>query len=417
MSVVAVVGQLFAFSISVLLARHLSVDAFEAYVVAAALYLLLLALAAQGLDKYALRLMPGKFDRGQWQLAGDYFVFALTRILVGAVVVGILAAIWAREVREFPPGTLRAVYVSCATVPVGVLVHFLSAVLSATGDCVRSAATTLLLVPAVTLALIGIGVAASLEMSGATSIACWAAGWLVALVVVGRWVHLAWTGPRGRISDGSVRPPWRQDAFPFWFHRLAMGVVAQIAVLMLDWLQPSAAATGAYAAAMSLATVAAVLAVSTNRMYGREFSILMERNEYPAIYRVCLHRLQWLLPTLGVFLLVTLLFAPQLMKLFRPEFALEGTAALRILALTTATTVVLGVAPTYLKYQRQSRITFVALGACALLQVGLLLALVPRLEATGAAIAYMLSMLLMYGYLTSVALGQLRRRMRGLPPD
>lgn len=417
MSVVAVVGQLFAFSISVLLARHLSVDAFEAYVVAAALYLLLLALAAQGLDKYALRLMPGKFDRGQWQLAGDYFVFALTRILVGAVVVGILAAIWAREVREFPPGTLRAVYVSCATVPVGVLVHFLSAVLSATGDCVRSAATTLLLVPAVTLALIGVGVAASLEMSGATSIACWAAGWLVALVVVGRWVHLAWTGPRGRISDGSVRPPWRQDAFPFWFHRLAMGVVAQIAVLMLDWLQPSAAATGAYAAAMSLATVAAVLAVSTNRMYGREFSILMERNEYPAIYRVCLHRLQWLLPTLGVFLLVTLLFAPQLMKLFRPEFALEGTAALRILALTTATTVVLGVAPTYLKYQRQSRITFVALGACALLQVGLLLALVPRLEATGAAIAYMLSMLLMYGYLTSVALGQLRRRMRGLPPD
>lgn len=417
MSVVAVVGQLFAFSISVLLARHLSVDAFEAYVVAAALYLLLLALAAQGLDKYALRLMPGKFDRGQWQLAGDYFVFALTRILVGAVVVGILAAIWAREVREFPPGTLRAVYVSCATVPVGVLVHFLSAVLSATGDCVRSAATTLLLVPAVTLALIGIGVAASLEMSGATSIACWAAGWLVALVVVGRWVHLAWTGPRGRISDGSVRPPWRHDAFPFWFHRLAMGVVAQIAVLMLDWLQPSAAATGAYAAAMSLATVAAVLAVSTNRMYGREFSILMERNEYPAIYRVCLHRLQWLLPTLGVFLLVTLLFAPQLMKLFRPEFALEGTAALRILALTTATTVVLGVAPTYLKYQRQSRITFVALGACALLQVGLLLALVPRLEATGAAIAYMLSMLLMYGYLTSVALGQLRRRMRGLPPD
>lgn len=417
MSVVAVVGQLFAFSISVLLARHLSVDAFEAYVVAAALYLLLLALAAQGLDKYALRLMPGKFDRGQWQLAGDYFVFALTRILVGAVVVGILAAIWAREVREFPPGTLRAVYVSCATVPVGVLVHFLSAVLSATGDCVRSAATTLLLVPAVTLALIGIGVAASLEMSGATSIACWAAGWLVALVVVGRWVHLAWTGPRSRISDSAVTPPWRQDAFPFWFHRLAMGVVAQIAVLMLDWLQPSAAATGAYAAAMSLATVAAVLAVSTNRMYGREFSILMERNEYPAIYRVCLHRLQWLLPTLGVFLLVTLLFAPQLMKLFRPEFALEGTAALRILALTTATTVVLGVAPTYLKYQRQSRITFVALGACALLQVGLLLALVPRLEATGAAIAYMLSMLLMYGYLTSVALRQLRRRMRGLPSD
>ena len=417
MSAVAVVGQLFTFFISVVLARHLSVDAFEAYVVAAALYLLLLALAAQGLDKYALRLMPGKFDRGQWQLAGDYFVFALTRILVGAVLVGALAAIWAREVREFPPDTLRAVYLACAAVPVGVLVHFLSAVLSATGDCVRAAATTLLLVPAVTLVLVAISVAAPFEMTGAIGISCWIAGWLVALLVVGRWVHLAWTGPRGRISADSVRPSWRREALPFWSHRLAMGVVAQIAVLMLDWLQPSAAATGAYAAAMSMTTLAAVLAVSTNRMYGREFSILMERSNYRGIYHVCLHRLQWLLPTLGVFLLVTLPFAPQLMELFRPEFALEGTAALRILALTTATTVVLGVAPTYLKYQRQSRITFLALGSCALLQIGLLLILVPRLEATGAAVAYMVSMVAMYGYLTCVALGQLRRRIQGHLPN
>ena len=45
------------------------------------------------------------------------------------------------------------------------------------------------------------------------------------------------------------------------------------------------------------------------------------------------------------------------------------------------------------------------------------LALVPRLEATGAAIAYMVSMVAMYGYLSSVVMRQLHRSIRGLPSN
>ena len=56
------------------------------------------------------------------------------------------------------------------------------------------------------------------------------------------------------------------------------------------------------------------------------------------------------------------------LALFRPEFAQEGGAALRILAMTTAFTVLFSLAPTYLKYQKRDRITYaVVAGAAAMI--------------------------------------------------
>lgn len=415
---VGVTGQLVIFALSVAMARNLSVADFEAYVVAAALFLLMVAIAAQGLDKYALRLLPGKFDRGDWQLAADYVVFALRRVLVGALVVGLAGALWARYVREFPPGTLYAVYLACAGVPLGVLVCFLGAVLSATGDCARAAFLTLLLPPAVALLALGGAILLRLPLSGAVGIACWGVGWLVALLAVVARVQRAWSGPRRALARGVPRPGWRAAAMPFWLYRLAMGAVAHMAVILLDWLQPSAAATGAYAAAMSMAGVAAVLAVATNRVYARELSVLMERGDYTGVDRYRRQRLLWLVPVLVVFLLGAFLFTDDLLRLFRPQFVEEGRAAFRVLALSTAATVWLGVAPTYLKYQRHHRITFAVLTACAVIQLLLLVILVPGLEASGAAIAYMVSMMGMYGFLALYALRQLRaRRHQEQPPQ
>lgn len=416
LAVVGVIGQMITFVITITLARNLSPQGFESYVVAAAIYLLLLAVAAQGFDKYALRLMPGKFDRGQWALAADLFRFGFVRILAGAVIVGLVAAAWARYIRDFPPQTLRAVYLCCLFVPIGVVVNFLAAVLTATGRCTRAAIATLLLVPLVALVLVFLTLLWSLPLTGAVALACWGGGWLAALVVLCCWVHRAWAGARQGCTLDDRRPAWRRESLPFWLYRLVMGVVAQIAVVMLDWLQPSPTATGAYAAALSLASVAAVLAVATNRVYARELSVFMERGDYRAMDQYRRLRLLWLAPTLGAFVGVAFLFTDPLMELFRPEFAEEGGTAFRLLSLTIATTVLFGIAPTYFKYRGHNRLTFSTLGACALLQLVLLWLLVPPFEATGAAIAYMVSMLLMYGYLALVArfqLAALRRSTMG----
>ncbi|WP_160154191.1 hypothetical protein [Microbulbifer sp. ALW1] len=134
----------------------------------------------------------------------------------------------------------------------------------------------------------------------------------------------------------------------------------------------------------------------------------METGEYSAIRRLRIQRLQWLLPALGLFLFVSLTFAEEILGLFHPDFVAEGATAFRILAVTTSATVAMGVAPIYLKHRKQSRIIFPALAVAAVTQVALLLMLVPRLEATGAAIAYAISMVGLYAYFTLVSYSQMR---------
>jgi len=114
-------------------------------------------------------------------------------------------------------------------------------------------------------------------------------------------------------------------------------------------------------------------------------------------------RLRWLLPALAVFLVIAFALTHELLALFRPEFVKEGVAPLRILAAATAFSVLFALAPTYLKYRRRNRTTYLTVACAAAAQGMLLLLLVPRLGATGAAIAYAISMSGMYGVFALMA--------------
>jgi O-antigen/teichoic acid export membrane protein len=81
---------------------------------------------------------------------------------------------------------------------------------------------------------------------------------------------------------------------------------------------------------------------------------------------------------------------------FRPEFVDEGIAALQLLAVASATSMLFALAPTYLKYMRHNRATLGIVAGSAAIQVFLLVLLVPRFAATGAAFAYTVSTCGMY---------------------
>jgi|GEM_PF-2938396 len=100
---------------------------------------------------------------------------------------------------------------------------------------------------------------------------------------------------------------------------------------------------------------------------------------------------------------VTFAFTRELLMLFRPEFVNEGVVPLRLLAVATAFSVLFALAPTYLKYRQRDRATYVTVACAAVAQGILLLLLVPRLGATGAAIAYTISMCGMYGVFALMA--------------
>lgn len=413
LAAIAFAGHGIVFLINLVLARHLAVDEFENYVVAVAIFLLIVAITSQGLDKYALRIMPAKFSRQHHGHAAHYFLFSISRLIIGAIVVAALTLLWARELREFSPDALNAIYYSLLALPLGALTYYLCAVISATGDCVRAATVTYLFVPALTLAFIGIALLTSPQAKGAMGILCWLISWCFGLALATYWVKKAWPAEDGARKPEKVNFSWQREAMPFWFYRLSMVVIAQITIILLDWLQPSAAATGAYAAAMSTAGLAAVLAAATNRVYARELSIILETGDHAALRRLRVQRLQWMLPVLGLFLLVALIFTREILGLFQPDFVTEGTAAFRILAVTTSATVLMGVAPIYLKHRNQSRVIFPALALAALAQIALLIVLVPRFEATGAAIAYAISMMGLYSYFSVVGHRQVRAAESG----
>ncbi len=66
----AVVGQSVAYLLAVTRARQLGVDGFEAYAVASAAFTLMVMYTPRGLEKYALRLLPALFARGDWGRPG-----------------------------------------------------------------------------------------------------------------------------------------------------------------------------------------------------------------------------------------------------------------------------------------------------------------------------------------------------------
>jgi O-antigen/teichoic acid export membrane protein len=103
-------------------------------------------------------------------------------------------------------------------------------------------------------------------------------------------------------------------------------------------------------------------------------------------------RLLWVLPLIAAFLVAVLFFGREILELFRPEFVDDGVPALRILAWPTAFSVLFSMAPTYLNYRRRNRLVLGTTAGATGVQVLLLVALVPPLGATGAALAYAVAM-------------------------
>lgn len=409
LAALAFLGQCISYAVTLLLARHLGVEGFQAYAVASAVFILMAVVAPRGSEKYALRLLPVLIEQGEWARARGYMLFGLRRTLLTAMVLGALVGTWAAGVRELPDGTRLAILITLLSLPAGALVHYGLEVLSAWGHEFTALALFRIAVPGLVLGFVCTLLVSSVQISGAMAIACWGIAWLLVLLLMA-W-QITRVMPKGIFDAAPVEElnSWKKAAQPFFIYRLSAGLLAQSAIIALDWLQPSAAATSAYAAAASTVGLIAVLATATNRTYARQLSLLLERREYHTILVLRRKRLHWMLPLIGAFLLVSFVFTREVLALFGPDFVEEGVAALRLLSVTAAFTVLFALAPTYLKYRGRNSATYISVTCTAVLQVALLFVLVPRFGASGAAVAYTLSLCGMYAALAWMAHCELTR--------
>lgn len=403
LAILAVTGQAVAYSISIVLARQLEIDGFEAYAVASAAFTLMVVYAPRGLEKYSLRLLPALFERSDWERARGFLRFGLRRTFWNSVLVAAVVYVWVQYFSDFDPVIKLAIVVSCLALPSGALVHWGVEVLSANGRDILATAIFRVAVPATTLAFIGLLILLPIDLSGAMAVGGWGIAWTLALAVMVIPI-LRTTPPQvWRAKPTEEASTWAREARPFHIYRISLVLLAQVGVIALDRLYPSAAAVGAYAAAMGTVNLVLVLTTSTNRFYSRQLSIMLERRDYAGLYKVRRERLRWLLPTMALFLAAIFGFGREILGLFRPEFVEEGITALYLLAITAAISVLFSLAPTYLKYRKLNRSITKIVAGTAVLQLILLLLLVPRYAATGAAIAYAVSMCGMYGIFSQLA--------------
>jgi O-antigen/teichoic acid export membrane protein len=133
LATLAIAGQGLFYLLTVVLARRLGVDGFEAYSVAVAAVVLLASFATWGLEKYAMRVLPSLFERGDWARARGYVRFGLRRTLWTSLLVAtVLGVGWAWWATDTPAAARLAVAAGCLALPAVALVQYGVEALSAT---------------------------------------------------------------------------------------------------------------------------------------------------------------------------------------------------------------------------------------------------------------------------------------------
>lgn len=373
----------------------------------------MVAMVPQGIEKYALKVIPAWLERSDAASVRAYLAFGCRRILLGCVVVGVPVALWAWHDADLTYATRVAVVISCVSLPAGALVHLGMEALTAMGRPLAAATIFRVAVPALVLLLIASVLAFSRMVTGPFAIAAWGVAWCIALGLMAWQVRIAMPpGHTAALPARMAEAEWIVQARPFWIYRIWPAVLAQAGVVALDQLQPSASEVGAFAAALATASIAQILATATNRVYASRLSVLLANHDRVGVAALRHARLRWLVVPLALYLLVVLVFAGDILAFFRPEFVQDGVVPLRLLAVCIALTTLLSVEPTYFKHQGRSRTLLAHVAAAMLVQFVLLLVTVPRFGATGAAIAYGAAAAMLYAGLAWRAHRDLGRAKR-----
>jgi O-antigen/teichoic acid export membrane protein len=408
LSGLAISGQLLFYLLSIVLARRLGTEGFEHYAVAVAAVTLPASFATLGLEKYAMRVLPACYERGDWPRARGYLRFSVGRVfgasLVAAAAVGIG---WARWAADSEGAATLAIIVGAVSLPAVALVQYGVEVLSANGYEARATMIYRVVVPACAIGLIGLALLLSsktgFELTGAVAVGCWGLAWLVAMIAMFQQVQRTvpsqvWSSPP--LAESGA---WHREALPFLIYGVALTFIFQVGVIALERLQSSSAAVGAYLASAQTASVMVVLATATNRFYSPRLSVLLERRDFAAIDEMRRERLRWIVPAVAACLLATFFFGREILETFHPDFASEGLVALRVLVLSSAFSTLFSVSPTYLNFVRRNHLVLGTATCAAMVQLALLVVLVPRFGATGAAIAFSAAICGMYAVFAVVA--------------
>jgi O-antigen/teichoic acid export membrane protein len=213
---------------------------------------------------------------------------------------------------------------------------------------------------------------------------------IVALLIVRRLAEAATAG----VADHSRR--YRALATEFWSFSAPRGLAALFGVT-ITWLDvllvgamTSARSAAVYAAASRLAVLGAYAMQAVGMAVSPEFSALLAENRIKVVESLYQMATSWTMTFFWPAYLTLAIFAPLIMRIFGHSYG-DGATALLILSLAGLLNLATGNSTMLLLMSGRSSLNLLNAGVSLALNIGLNLALIPKYGASGAALAWAVS--------------------------
>ncbi len=264
--VAKVAAKAAAFLMALILARHLSVEAYGTFVLVSTWLLLLMILGVVGLDNAAMRFVAQYREEENGAAKVQMFVrWAGRRVLVFSCVVALIAVpvIWfLADARSVIAGSILAI--AAATLPLLAYSHFAQFALRGMRHVGRAEAVGQIIRP---VAVIVIAVAlsyAGVELNTTLAIAGLMVGTVLSTMAGAYWLRSSISSRADSIATPEQARNWTRTAFPMMLITTSHFLLHQLDVLMLGSIVGTSS-VASYAVASRLADVVAfALAVASS---------------------------------------------------------------------------------------------------------------------------------------------------------
>jgi O-antigen/teichoic acid export membrane protein len=382
---------------TVILARYLGASGYGIYAWALAWATVLQLIATLGLDTLTIREIAAQKTQATWSAIRGLLRSGPLIVLCSSLTVA--AGVIAAGLAFVSPAQQTTFVIAVAMVPVLALTNVREGAMQGLGRVIPSRLPEDLFRPSIFIALLAIGWSVlSLSRSAPTAMALQGIATLLAFfagLLLLRWVLPA------QLSSAAVSHlqvmPWIRQALPFVVLRAINTLLSQIDVILVGLLRGSTQ-VALYATATRVAALVGIAEFAVNAAYLPVISRLFVESGVDRL-RTGAPLIALAGVLLSALLAIPLIvFAPFVMHYFGKSFS-GGVFALRVLSVSFVISAISGLNIALLNMTRHVRAVMIGSGVGLATNVALNLILIPQSGARGAAIAWLLSILVWNGIL------------------
>ena len=380
-------AKLTAFLMAVVLARALPVEDYGAFVLLSTWLLLLMILGVMGLDNAAMRFVAQYAETGDnMARIASFHRWAATRILAAGSAVAVVAGgvVWAlfSDVALISP---IVVATAGATLPLLAYAHFAQFALRGFRRVGRAEFVGQIARPATLIVVVGVATWLAITRQLALAVAALLAGTALSAALGRFWLRQSMRHIPAAVPDREDAQLWKRTAFPMLLITTSHFLLHQLDVLMLGAMS-GAATVAPYAVASRLADIVAFALAAASSIVAPMIAGLYHSGANAELNHVLRTAARWVSGAALVLAVVLILGPIDFLAIFGDQYS-AAYPVLVILVAGQLLNAFAGPVGFLLSMTGQQMASATILGTGVVLNAVLNLALIPRYQEMGAAIA------------------------------